>query len=94
MFEGRRRDCASYFVFAGERNKPPLPSSLAHLHAQVRRRLKLPKVFVLYSLRHTALTRPGETGADAYTRLLGEGTASPRYWSTFLILQQEDVLWE
>jgi integrase len=83
MLEVRRRDSASKFVFAGESGKPPLPSSLAHLHAQVRRRLKLPEVFVLYSLRHTALTRLGETGADAYTimRIAGHSsiTTSQRY---------------
>ena len=81
--EVRRRNCTSNFVFAGERNNPPLPSSLAHLHAQVRRKLKLPQLFVLYSLRHTALTRLGETGADAYTimRIAGHSsiTTSQRY---------------
>jgi integrase len=83
MLEGRRRDSISNFVFAGGRNKPPPPSSLAHLHARVRRRLKLPQAFVLYSLRHTALTRLGETGADAYTimRIAGHSsiTTSQRY---------------
>jgi integrase len=83
MLEVRRRDSRSRFVFAGESGKPPLPSSLAHLHAKVRRRLKLPEVFVLYSLRHTALTRLGETGADAYTimRIAGHSsiTTSQRY---------------
>jgi len=43
----------------------------------------LPQVFVLYSLRHTALTRLGETGTDAYTimRIAGHSsiTTSQRY---------------
>jgi len=49
----------------------------------VRRRLKLPADFVLYSLRHTALTRLGESGADAFSimRIAGHSsvTTSQRY---------------
>ena len=70
-------------MFAVGTKKPLLPSSLAHLHARVRRRLKLPAEFVLYSLRHTALTRLGESGADAFTimRIAGHSsvTTSQRY---------------
>ncbi|HXY51804.1 MAG TPA: tyrosine-type recombinase/integrase [Terriglobales bacterium] len=82
MLESRRQDSASAFVFAAAKT-PMLPSSLAHLHAQVRRRLKLPAEFVLYSLRHTALIRLGESGADAFTimRIAGHSsvTTSQRY---------------
>ena len=64
-------------------DKPMLPSSLAHSHARVRRELKLPPEFVLYSLRHTALTRLGEQGTDAFTimRIAGHSTiaTSQRY---------------
>ena len=83
MLELRRQASASAFVFAVGSKKPLLPSSLAHLHARVRRRLKLPAEFVLYSLRHTALTRLGENGADAFTimRIAGHSsvTTSQRY---------------
>ena len=79
----RRQDSTSAFVFAVASKKPLLPSSLAHLHARVRRSLKLPADFVLYSLRHTALTRLGENGADAFTimRIAGHSsvTTSQRY---------------
>jgi integrase len=40
---------------------------LLHLHAETRRNFKLPQAFVLYSLRHAALTRLGKAGADAFT---------------------------
>ena len=41
-----------------------------------REALKLPKEFVLHSLRHTMLTRLGESGADAFTimRVAGHST--------------------
>jgi site-specific recombinase XerD len=49
----------------------------------VRALLKLPKDFVLHSLRHTFGTRLGEAGADAFTimRLMGHSTVtvSQRY---------------
>jgi len=43
MLEQRRRDSTSAFVFAAGNEKPLLPNPLAHLHACVRRRLKLPE---------------------------------------------------
>jgi integrase len=83
VLERRRCEPISNFVFAGGSGKPLLPSSLAHLHAQTRQKLKLPQEFVLYSLRHTALTRLGETGCDAFTimRIAGHSsvTTSQRY---------------
>jgi len=83
MLESRRQASTSAFIFAADGKKPLLPSSLAHLHARVRRRLKLPADFVLYSLRHTALTRLGESGADAFSimRIAGHSsvTTSQRY---------------
>ena len=52
-------------------------------HSAVRESLKLPKDFVLHSLRHTFGTRLGEAGADAFTimRLMGHSTVtvSQRY---------------
>jgi integrase len=83
MLESRRQASTSGFVFGEQGKKPLLPSSLAHLHGRVRRQLKLPREFVLYSLRHTALTRLGENGADAFTimRIAGHSsvTTSQRY---------------
>ena len=83
MLGSRRQASNLAFVFAGDGKKPLLPSSLAHLHARVRRRLKLPVGFVLYSLRQTALTRLRENGADAFTimRIAGHSsvTTSQRY---------------
>ena len=78
MLKERRHESRSSFVFAEGAEKPLLPSSLAHLHAQVRRELKLPEEFVLYSLRHTALTRLGEQGTDAFTvmRIAGHSSIS------------------
>ena len=82
MLQLRRHDFTSAFVFAAG-IKPLLPSPLAHMHIRVRGRLKLPAEFVLYSLRHTALTRLGENGADAFTimRIAGHSsvTTSQRY---------------
>lgn len=50
--------------------------TIDHHHAHARDRLKLPKEFVLHSLRHTALTRLGEAGADAFTIRAIAGHAS------------------
>ena len=83
MLASRKRDSRSQFVFAEKADTPLLPSSLAHLHSEVRRKLKLPKEFVLYSLRHTALTRLGEQGTDAFAimRIAGHSSivTSQRY---------------
>jgi integrase len=52
-------------------------------YPRVPRELKLPPEFVLYSLRHTSLTRLGEQGRDAFTimRIAGHSTivTSQRY---------------
>ena len=58
-------------------------SRLAHMHADVRIKLGFTGEFVLHSLRHTALTRLGESGCDAFTikRIAGHSsiTVSERY---------------
>lgn len=83
MLEKHKQESRSNFPFGGDPGRPYLPSSLAHLHAELRRKLKLPQEFVLYSLRHTALTRLGQAGADAFTimRIAGHSsiTTSQRY---------------
>ncbi|MDE2105855.1 MAG: site-specific integrase [Patescibacteria group bacterium] len=46
---------------------PPSLVVLEKWHRRVRAKLKLPSEFVLHSLRHTALTRLGEAGVDAFS---------------------------
>ncbi|HLG95511.1 MAG TPA: tyrosine-type recombinase/integrase [Bryobacteraceae bacterium] len=84
MLTQRKADAVSHLVFPGESLEAPfLPSSLAHQHSRVRDKLKLSAGFVVHSLRHTALTRLGEAGADAFTimRIAGHSsiTISQRY---------------
>lgn len=81
----RRKKAAkgALYVFPGEDGGPGLVSSLDHQHSALRALLKLPTAFVVHSLRHTALTRLGESGADAFTimRIAGHSsvTVSQRY---------------
>ncbi len=65
-------------VFVNEEGRRYSVSYLDHLHAKTRTALKLPKEFVLHSLRHTYLTRLGLSGADAFTimRLAGHSSVS------------------
>jgi integrase len=55
------------WVFPGKLGKPFVGTSLNHQHQRARAALKLPPDFVIHSLRHTMLTRLGESGADAFT---------------------------
>ena len=71
------RKPTSEWVFPGKDPKAPiLVSSLDHQHVRLRRRLNLPADFVLHSLRHTILTRLGETGVDAFTLIKIAGHSS------------------
>jgi integrase len=84
MLLGRKRESKSVYVFPGDKPDAPIHgTSLDHQHERVREALKLPKDFVLHSLRHTMLTRLGEAGADAFTiqRIAGHSsiTVSQRY---------------
>lgn len=83
MLKGRRVEDKSPWVFPGDDGKPFLGSSLDHQHKRVRDLLRLPVDFVIHSLRHTMLTRLGESGADAFTimRVAGHSTVtvSQRY---------------
>jgi integrase len=84
MLKARKAAANSPWVFPGESpDAPILVSSLDHQHDEVRTALKLPADFVLHSLRHTMLTRLGESGADAFTimRIAGHSsvTVSQRY---------------
>jgi integrase len=59
------------------------PMGMIDLHQRARTVLHLPKDFVIHSLRHTMLTRLGESGVDAFTimRIAGHSsiTVSQRY---------------
>ena len=84
MLRAREAAAESDFVFPGESAEAPiLTTSVAHQHHSVRKKLKLPKEFVLHSMRHTFLTRLGEAGADAFSimRIAGHSsvTVSQRY---------------
>jgi integrase len=76
MLTARRATAVNDLVFPGQSlDRPFLASSLSHQHVEVRDSLKLPKDFVLHSLRHTFLTRLGET-CDPFTLMKIAGHAS------------------
>jgi site-specific recombinase XerD len=84
MLEKRLARAKSAWVFTNESGDQPLSVyTLDDQHARVRATLRLPKDFVIHSLRHTMLTRLGEAGADAFTimRIAGHSsvTVSQRY---------------
>ena len=91
MLVEREKSSKSAWLFPGESpDSPVLGTSLAHMHAKVcrpgkgaNRQYVFPARFVLHSLRHTALTRLGEAGADAFTIMKVAGhssvTISSRY---------------
>jgi integrase len=83
MLAARPEKSTSEFVFPGSTGKPMLVTSLDHLHANVRKTLKMPADFVVHSLRHTMLTRLGMLGVDAFTimKIAGHSsiTISQRY---------------
>ena len=80
----KKKTATSPWVFPGDSpDRPVLGTSLAHMHEKVRRPGKqkdrsyvFPAEFVLHSLRHTALTRLGEAGADAFTIMKLAGHSS------------------
>src|SRR6516165_11720290 len=79
----RARQNGTALVFPNDDGHPYLVTSIDHLHAKARKALKLPKDFVVHSLRHTMLTRLGESGVDAFTimRIAGHSSVliSQRY---------------
>jgi len=79
----RRMGGATTWVFANREGKPYLVTSVNHLHQKARASMGLPSDFVIHSLRHTMLTRLGESGVDAFTimRVAGHSsiTVSQRY---------------
>jgi integrase len=84
MLKARKASTESPWVFPGDSSKNAiLVTSIDHQHEIVRDTLKLPKEFVVHSLRHTMLTRLGEAGAEAFTimKIAGHSsvTVSQRY---------------
>lgn len=91
MLTERKKESKTAWVFPGDsQDSPVLGTSLAHIHADICRPGKgknrlyvFPAEFVIHSMRHTALTRLGQAGADAFTimKLAGHSsvTISQRY---------------
>src|SRR5262249_54060967 len=80
----RRTKASSVWVFPNDAGTNPVPgTSLDHQNAKLRKQLNLPDEFVIHSLRHTMLTRLGESGADSFTimKIAGHSsiTVSQRY---------------
>jgi integrase len=90
MLKTRSEERTSLYVFASREGVPYIGTSINHLHRDV----SAPKVngkrvpifnddFVMHSLRHTMLTRLGESGVDAFTimRIAGHSSivVSQRY---------------
>ena len=68
MLKARKAKVKSASAFPGDvLDSPILGTPLDHQHDGVRTKLKLPKDFVIHSLRHTMLSRLGESGADSFT---------------------------
>ena len=84
MLKARKIAATSSLVFPSDSQDGSfLGTSLDHQHHDVRTALNLDTAFVVYSLRHTMLTRLGEAGADAFTimKIAGHSsvTVSQRY---------------
>ncbi len=67
LLRARQATITDSLVFSNRQDHPWAGTYLDLLHRRVRRALKLPETFVLHSLRHTALTRLGASGADVHT---------------------------
>jgi len=83
MLRNRKQDAGGELVFANRDGKRYLVTSINHLHHKARALVGLGKDFVIHSLRHTMLTRLGESGVDAFTimRIAGHSSivVSQRY---------------
>lgn len=83
MLRQREALTSSAIVFANRDGKPYISTSINHLHRAIcaptvngKRIAKFPADFVLHSLRHTMLTRLGESGVDAFTIMRIAGHSS------------------
>lgn len=83
MLSARAAQSESLIVFPSPAGASYQVTSIDHLHAKVRTKLHLPKDFVIHGLRHTMLSRLGESGAGAFEimRIAGHSsvTVSQRY---------------
>ena len=84
LLNSRRMKAKCAWVFTNEGGDRPLSIfTLEDQHSKVRKVLKRSGEFVIHSLRHTMLTRLGESGADAFEimRIAGHSTVtiSQRY---------------
>lgn len=84
MLTQRKKMSKSIWVYPGDSpENPVLGTSLDHIHASIcrpgkgkKRQFVFSAEFVLHSCRHTALTRWGEAGADAFTIMKLAGHSS------------------
>ena len=83
MLRNRQQTACGALVFANRDGRRYLVTSINHLHQKARALVGLGKDFVIHSLRHTMLTRLGESGVDAFTimKIAGHSsiTVSQRY---------------
>jgi integrase len=83
MLRNRQQSASGELVFANRDGKRYLVTSINHLHQKARALVGLGKDFVIHSLRHTMLTRLGESNVDAFTimKIAGHSsiTVSQRY---------------
>jgi site-specific recombinase XerD len=83
ILEARQKATLSPLVFCDDRGRQIPADHLDHAHARLRALLRLPAGAVIHSLRHTMLTRLGESGVDTFTimRIAGHSTVtlSQRY---------------
>ena len=83
MLRNRQQLAPGELVFANRDGRRYLVTSINHLHQKARAIVGLGRDFVIHSLRHTMLTRLGESGVDAFTimRIAGHSsiTVSQRY---------------
>ena len=80
---GSAKEPGPLWFFANEKRKQHLGTSVSHLHREVvaleiasKRRPIFGTDFVMHSLRHTMLTRLGESGVDAFTIMRTAGHIS------------------
>ena len=76
MLEERSKNYQSEWIFPAADGEPMLVTSRDHLHTKVRETLKLDAEFVIHSLRHTCLNRPGESGAEGFVIMKLAGHSS------------------
>jgi integrase len=83
MLRNRQQTASGELAFANRDGRRYLVTSINHLHQKARALVGLGKDFVIHSLRHTMLTRLGESNVDAFTimKIAGHSsiTVSQRY---------------